>query len=497
MTIGLGAGHALRVLVIGAALCLAAVSCGGSTGPTAGWLREKPCFVDGLSARCGRLTVAQDRLTGQGPTIPVRFVVFPATGPGRYPDPVIWFEGGPGDSGVDYASDNLPLLEALNIHRDVIFIDQRGTGGSNQVDCPALPGLANKAALRASVESCLAGLHGDLRFYTTAMFADDVNQLLSALHYAKANLVGLSYGVTAEQVFLLRHPNRVRTMTLIDGSLLTIPVYERAPGNTQRALDYVLGRCESQPACHRAFPHLIADWARLWASVGRSPWIVPAAHSPTGKTLILNQDNLEYIVYQALYTGDIGPMPVLIHALSTATNKAAFMISLVKSMGTSMAPAGGGASPMMYYEIRCAEPWAAFRPDALADQRSSFAYEAYLQDARLWHYICPLIPKSAAAIGHEELTVSRVPVLAFNGDADPIDPPSNMAGARKYWPDGLELAVPGQGHEPFQDIWNSCAGLIMLAFVNSASVAHLDTSCLAHSFAVPFDLTLRAAEAGR
>jgi pimeloyl-ACP methyl ester carboxylesterase len=55
--------------------------------------------------------------------------------------------------------------------------------------------------MRASIKSCLAGLPGDLRFYTTAMYADDVNQLLGDLHYAKANLIGTSYGTDAEQVF--------------------------------------------------------------------------------------------------------------------------------------------------------------------------------------------------------------------------------------------------------------------------------------------------------
>ena len=109
------------------------------------------------------------------------------------------------------------MLADLNVHRDLVFIEQRGTGSSNPLTCPAFPGLADKTALRASVESCLAHLHGDLRFYTTAMYADDVNQVLGDLHYATANFVGISYGTTAEQVLMLRHPARVRTMTLISG----------------------------------------------------------------------------------------------------------------------------------------------------------------------------------------------------------------------------------------------------------------------------------------
>jgi pimeloyl-ACP methyl ester carboxylesterase len=482
-------------LILGA-MSLAAVSCGGHTSPSAGSLRVRSCTVDGLAARCGTLFVAQDRLTGRGLTIPIKFVVFPATGPGRAPDPVVWFEGGPGGSAIEYISDNLPLLQPLNTHRDLVFIDQRGTGGSNPLNCPNFPGLADKPALRASVKSCLAHLHGDLRFYTSAMIADDISQVLRALHYQEANLVGLSYGPTLEQVFLLRHPSQVRTMTLIDGNLLSIPVYEQGPRSTQLALNYVISSCESQPACHRAFPHLAADWARLWASVSKAPWTVPAAQSPTHKTLTLDPSGLEYDLYQALYTGNIGPIPVLIHTFGMAKNKAALMISIAKLMGGQSPASAGGNVSDIYYSIRCDEPWESDPPAALADQRNSFAYETDLQDAEWMEYVCPLIPKSAAAVGREQLTISRVPVLAFNGDADPIEQPRNMAGARKFWPDSLELAVPGQGHEPSVEFWSACAGPIMQAFIEQASVAHLNISCLPFSPAPPFDLTLKAAANG-
>jgi pimeloyl-ACP methyl ester carboxylesterase len=137
-----------------------------------------------------------------------------------------------------------------------VFIEQRGTGESNPLTCPAFPAtLADKAALRASVESCRAHLHGDLRLYTTAMFTDDVSQILTALHYTKADLIGGFYGPTAEQVFLLRHPGQVRTMTMLNATLLTIPMFEREAGNSQLALHYVFALCQSQLACHQAFPH--------------------------------------------------------------------------------------------------------------------------------------------------------------------------------------------------------------------------------------------------
>lgn len=255
-----------------------------ASAPAVNSLTVTSCTVDGQAARCGTLIVPEDRLTGQGRTIPVRFVDFAATGPDRAPDRLVYFAGGPGVSAIDDIPTWLSGYESLNLNRDLVFIEQRGTGQSNQLNCPAssLP-LAEKATLGAAVQSCLARLRGDLRFYTTAMFTDDVSQILSDLHYAKADLIGGPYGATAEQVFLLRHPGQVRTMTGMNGTLLTIPLYERQPGNSQLALDNVFAECENQPACHQAFPHLAADWAALWASLGRSPASSRPPSRPPGR----------------------------------------------------------------------------------------------------------------------------------------------------------------------------------------------------------------------
>jgi len=488
------ARYVARLAVIAASLCLAAVSCGGKAPPTASsppvnTLTVKPCTVDGRAARCGTLIVPEDRLTGKGRTIPVRFVVIPATGPDKAPDPVVYFAGGPGNSAADDIAGELTVLQDLNVHRDLVFIEQRGTGQSNPLTCPAFPAaLADKAVLRASVQSCLARLHGDLRFYTTAMYADDVSQLLADLHYVTANFVGISYGTTAEQVFLLRHPGQVRTLTLISGTPLNIPLFERRPGNAQLALDYVFGLCQSQPACHQAFPHLAADWAALWASLGKSSWILPAAQSPTGKTERLDQDIVAAVLYQVLYNGDIGPIPVVVHTLGKATDKVAAWISV--SRASPAAPGDtSNANQMMPYAIQCGEPWEGYRPAALSGQRGSFYYETDLESAQWWQYVCPLIPKSAAAAGHDQLTVSTVPLLALNGTYDPVEQPRNWAGAQKAFPNSRAIALPGQGHNTNAS-WSACAGPLTQTFIEQASAAHLNTGCLTAASAPPFDLTL-------
>ena len=273
--------------------------CGSpSKGKVSGDLALRSCTTGGPSARCGTLMVREDRTAKGGRQIPIRVVVIPASGPKRQSDPIVWFAGGPGDSAVDMIARVRPLFGS-STSRDLVFIDQRGTGASH-LTCPAFPGLDNKVALRASVESCLQHLNANLGSYTTAMSVDDVNEVLAALHYNHVNLVGISYGTSAEQMFLLRHLGRVRTMTLLSGTLLTIPVFERFPQNAQLALNNIFAECAGEPSCHKAFPDLSADWTALWTSITTQPWVVPASRSPDGKQAVFTADWVARSLHQAM-----------------------------------------------------------------------------------------------------------------------------------------------------------------------------------------------------
>jgi hypothetical protein len=118
--------------------------------------------------------------------------------------------------------------------------------------------------------------------------------------------------------------------------------------------------------------------------------------------------------------------------LATARNKAAAIAAVINAAQASGNASVGGTNLMMPDAITCDEPWASDQPAALSGQRASFAYPTDLQNAQWRQVICPLIPKSAAAVGDLHLRVSRVPVLAFNGAGDPIEQPRNWAGARKF-----------------------------------------------------------------
>jgi len=452
------------------------------TSPTG--LVLEACTADGVPARCGTLQVPEDRQSGSGRQIPIRVVVIPSTDPNRQADPIVWFAGGPGDSAVDTIGRVRPLL-AANTDRDLVFIEQRGTGASN-VTCPTFPDLPDTAALQSAIESCLANLQADLRFYTTPNFADDVDEVLSDLHYDKANLVGISYGTTAEQVFLTKHRDRVRTMTLLSGTLLDVPVFERFPENGQRALDNVFAECERVAACRDAFPALRSDWDALWSSVSASPWVIPADRSPSGTEVSLDSSWVASKLHDLLFVKTTQTsIPLVVHTLGATDDRVGALLALTQAYPQS-SDAGSGEQQMLPSAIRCNEAWARDDPSKLVGT-DGFEYARDKSGAEWWQAVCTLIPKATDPI--TTLKKSDVPVLALNGEEDPQDPPSNMAGAREIWPNSLALTVPGQGHD-IDPASAACEIPLIKSFIEQGDASGLDTTCLSQLPPPSFDLAL-------
>ena len=96
------------------------------------------CRVKGLrnSVKCGVVQRALDPARPDGPKISVHYVVVPAMARRKLPDPVFLIAGGPGQSAIDVAPQVMPLFSRLNNRRDIVFVDQRGTGQSAPLDCP-------------------------------------------------------------------------------------------------------------------------------------------------------------------------------------------------------------------------------------------------------------------------------------------------------------------------------------------------------------------------
>lgn len=461
--------------------CLVSVSgaaCGGDEQAASPVKMElTACTVQGRSAECGRLNVPENRITGEGRRLDLNVVVLPATNPAPLPDPIVYFAGGPGGAATDEVGNMAVVFSSLNHDRDIIFVDQRGVGGSNELICQGpMPDDAKSKAITDHVTSCLAGLDADPRFYTTSMAADDVADVVHALGYSRANIYGGSYGATIAQVFLRRHEDMVRTATLGGATLLDVPIFNLVAANTQTALEQVFARCDADHQCSAAFPNLRGEWNTLLEQLASAPVTLPADRAPNGIAIVLDDSLLAAAVHQMLMSADTAAqLPLVIHGLAISPDRVAVLdqyADTLSGMLDSTTPA-----PLMNYIIRCNEDWAKFDPAAVERTGAgSYYLPVAVENARWWTAACPLFPTAGKAADDGVAKVSDVPVLVMNGSADPQDPPANMADAMRLWPNGVHLTEPGQSHGI--SAWQ-CRESITAAFITNGTVRDLDSSCLA------------------
>ncbi|HEU4796969.1 MAG TPA: alpha/beta fold hydrolase, partial [Pyrinomonadaceae bacterium] len=185
-------------------------------------LALKPCEIRGAKdAKCGTLEVFENRASRKGRKIPLNILVLPATGQTRGPDPLFYFVGGPGSAATEDAPGIAQILAGVRQHRDLVFVDQRGTGKSNPLNCDLFD-LADPQSFFGAflpleaVRKCRQQLEpkADLTLYTTNIAMDDIDDVRAALGYDQINLMGGSYGTRAALVYLRRHPKHVRAVVL-------------------------------------------------------------------------------------------------------------------------------------------------------------------------------------------------------------------------------------------------------------------------------------------
>jgi pimeloyl-ACP methyl ester carboxylesterase len=468
-----------RLLGVIGALSLVLGGCSGTPERAVDRLPLSDCVIGGVSARCGTLDVPENRASGEGRRISLRIAVLPATARVVEPDPVFSLAGGPGDAATDDADQARATLPEVNLHRDIVLVDQRGTGGSNDLRCPTVDDSSQWAA---DARSCWAGLDGDPRAYTTAWAVDDLDDVRAALGYDRINLYGGSYGATAAQVYLLRHGDHARSAILMSGSLLDFPIFEQFPASSQDALDLVFARCSADPACAAAYPDPAGDLTAITARLDAGP--VTLTDPATGRSGQMTRDDLATGIHELLLdTSTAAVLPRLLHSAAAGNWADALAAQPGAEPEESDGPSG---LQVMNLTIMCWEPWASLRR-AQTDAAAEGSYLRYpdVRAMTLPEDVCAVVPRPPAEAMYGPVTPVDVPVLLMNGAADPQDPPANVAGAREAFPDSVSLTVPNQGHH---FAITACQAGILAAFVDRASTTGWSSECLRDTPAPPFDL---------
>ena len=473
-----------RVQWLGLVIIFVAGCASESSAPVSPRLALTPCppadnIEDGL---CGTWEVFEDRDAQTGRRIGLRVVVLPALSTDTAPDPLFILAGGPGQAASELTDIIRVPFRQVNRERDLVFVDQRGTGGSNPLTCELgedapdetlLLDPMSDALLRARVleqlGACVASLDADPRMYTTPLAMEDLDEVREALGYETINLWGGSYGTRAGLVYLRRHPDRVRT-AILDG---LAPVSMKLPlhmgMDAARALDLLLEDCAADAGCHAAYPHLGADLQALLDTLAQGPVRHTLAHPRTGRPtdVVVSRTSLASSVRVPLYSPDLSV--VLPLAISSA---AAGDYGPLSAMGVGFA---GDASLYtgMFLSVVCSEDV----PGITADDRAMAAAEPLFGTSLLDSFaaLCGAWPRGSLPDGYDAPVASDRPVLLLSGLLDPVTPPRWAESVQGSLSNATHITVPGVGHGT---MGAGCVPDLMAEFIDQASAATLDVACV-------------------
>lgn len=422
----------------------------GSAQATA--LELSPCWLKGWprAVQCGVLQRPLDPARPQGVRIDIHVAVVPALARNKAPDAVFFFAGGPGQSAIDLAGPLTAAHARLQQRRDLVFVDQRGTGRSAPLKCPddeeraVLQPLAERgdgAQRLTRLQACRIALqalpHGDLRFYTTDIAMADVDAVRQALGVARINAIGASYGTRAVLSYQRQFPQAVRRAVL-DG---VVPPDMRLPDaaavDNQAAYDALLHACADDGACARRHPDLATRLPTLLAGLPRT---VDLPHPVSGRTerVRLDRDAVLGLVRAPLYS------PALAAGLPAALAEAvAGRWAPLAALAQLLGGGAGGIATGQHFSVVCAEdlgPGAAPAP-------SPAASAVLGGQAALYRSVCADWPRGAVDASFHTLPLAPAPTWLLSGTLDPVTPPRHGArvaaalGAR-----ARHLIVPNAGH---------------------------------------------------
>lgn len=433
----------------------------------------KACRIPNFpqEVQCGQVSRPLDPAQADGKKIDIHYVVLPSQDRNKLPDAVFLLAGGPGQSAIGVSAFGESMLGKLNRRRDLVFVDQRGTGKSAPLACPKLEkdeAPLDQAAVVKRVLECKDDLqklpHGDLRFYTTSIAVQDLEAVRIAQNYSAINLVGVSYGTRVGLEYMRQFPASVRRL-VIDG--VVPPDLNTLGSDAKAALEGIFADCKANARCNTAYPDLENRWKHL---LSNGPKQVSFTHPRLGTevSMTVNREDIIGMVFRGLYSPTI--TSVLPYAITQA-DQGKFG-PLANLSGGFNLPAPNAMSMGMHYSVWCAEAYV--RPP-VANPNDEFA------SVMLGNYdkVCSAWPRGNVPTEFFTLPKANSPVLLLSGGIDPVTPTKNGEQVAKALGEkARHVFIQNAGHGV---IGQGCVKEVLNKFVaakDDQEAAKVDTSCV-------------------
>lgn len=437
-----------------------------------------------LDAQCATLIRPLDPSQPNGETIDLFVAKFPALNPDPEQDAFTVIQGGPGGSSIDLFMSSHRLFRKIRANRDVLVVDQRGTGRSNILLCPSqsteeqLAGFDPVEVKRLAI-NCIEELDTDLRFYTTSLAVQDLDAMREAAGYEQLTIYGISYGTRVAQHYLRRFPEATRAV-ILDGVVdveLNLAGGEIAR-RSQAAFDNMAKRCVDSNWCTEQFGDLKLKFESLRKRLIHESIEFSFAHPVSGANITesINETHLLTAVRLMPYsTEQLALLPMIISDAHAGNYVSLAAFSKMLNEGFFENYAIG-----MNNSVMCAEDTPFVETSDLVGIEETY-FGNDMANAIL--AVCEVWPQGSIDDDFHEPFSSEKPVLILSGETDPITPPENGEKAHQMLANSKHLIVPAHGHGV---IGRGCVPQIVTEFVENANFDELNSACIEREKAQPF-----------
>ncbi len=441
-----------------------------------------------VDALCGNFEVFENRTTRAGRRIHLNIVLLPSTNPKPMPDPLFYLAGGPGGAATVYAGE--AFMNNLRRNRDVVLVDQRGTGQSNPLNCPSpgsrddMRGYFGEPLSSEQIRACRAELEktADLTMYTTSIAMDDLDDVRVALGYDRINVYGGSYGSTTSLVYLRQHGQHVRSVAIFGVAPPSAKIPLSFSKGVQDAVNRLIADCASNSTCNGAYPDVAGDLKKVLQQFDKGPVEVEATNVYTGvsQKVLVHRDAFVDGIRQLLYSPNAtAALPALFH-LGAGGN----LGPLVGTMFQVISQIDSRIARGMQLSVICAEDV----PFITSEEIKTTSANSFYGDARVRPTVraCAEWPRMKVSESFLEPVKSDVPVLLVAGALDPVTPPWLAEIVAKTLSRSRLVVVRNATHNSYECIENLIAD-----FIDKGTTEGLDVSCIEQIKRPPFTIIKR------
>ena len=443
-----------------------------------------PAGLGSVPARCGTLVVPEDYANPQVRRLALHVAVVPSLDRRGGREPLFVISGGPGQAAAAFYAAYAGAFAEIARTRDLVLLDQRGTGASNPLNCDFPDdfetGAFSPDLLRELSAACLRGLQGRPEFYTTSVAVRDLDAVRAALGHSSIALYGVSYGTRVVQHYVRNFPEHVSAVVL-DGVLAPDEALgPQTPFHAQHALELMFRRCAAETGCRTAFPDLARRFDDLRGRLAVQPVRVALPDPATGRARELDFGTEQLIGAVRLLnylTASTALLPLFIDRAADGDYAplAAQLLMLGASLDSQIAYGMNAA-------VVCSEDVPYFGTVDRAALAKTYFGTTQLDGLKA---LCEGWPGGVVDADLRAPLRSTVPALLLSGEADPVTPPEGAARAAAGFADAKHVVVRGQGHG---QITVGCAPRLVARFLDARTAKGIDATCLESAAPAPFFL---------